>query len=323
MELFDTTFEVPPGLIEEINKRNCIAFVGSGFTAPLVADWHTLLKMLLEDAKMEVDDFNASNSENAVEVEESFRLLMERANKLKGASSAEYGGTFFPHNLFFLKACDPLFPFPFQNASLRRSRILLVKRACTLLLHRYCFSDLLRYAAHFTVCSQHLAQKRCKLDDNMIISNLMKARMEALSRIPFKAIITTNYNNCFSGNIATLHGDSAQSHFEAILRPLKDSQQSAHDVASKAEVLGALSPSPPRGDHFIHSSASPPPESGSRDDVANSSDILDCHEHGQACKTPIPPGTGHPKPDEPSDMTLAQARAKCAGSNQPPSFCNI
>jgi hypothetical protein len=111
MELFDTTFEVPPGLIEEINKRNCISFVGTGFTAPLVADWHTLLKMLLEDAKMEVDDFNASNSENAVEVEESFRLLMERANKLKGASSAEYGGTFFPTTSSFSKHVTLFFLF--------------------------------------------------------------------------------------------------------------------------------------------------------------------------------------------------------------------
>ena len=271
--LFDTSFEVPQGLIDEINKRNCIAFVGSGFTAPLIGDWNKLLKMLLEDARLEVDDWNLKNPESAAERDEQFNFLVEKADKLRGASSAEYD--------YFAQEIEDL---------VGETRF------------------------------QHLIQKRCRLDDSMIISNLMKTRLEALSRIPFKAIITTNYNNCFVGKVATMHGELDETHFEEILRPEKDFQQGAHDSASKAEVLNATSPSPPRGD-FV-SSASPPPECSAAqsslelprmptpnppEDSVYSSEISDCHI-AQAVKTQ----SVHPKPDEPSGMTLHDARAKYA-----------
>ncbi len=87
--LFGTSFEVPQGLIDEINKRNCIAFVGSGFTAPLIGDWNKLLKMLLEDARAEVDDYNMKNPEGAFERDDILNFLLEKADKLRGASSAE------------------------------------------------------------------------------------------------------------------------------------------------------------------------------------------------------------------------------------------
>jgi hypothetical protein len=87
--LFGTSFEVPQGLIDEINKRNCIAFVGSGFTAPLIGDWNKLLKMLLEDARAEVDDWNLKDPEGEGERDEILGFLLEKADKLRGASCAE------------------------------------------------------------------------------------------------------------------------------------------------------------------------------------------------------------------------------------------
>ena len=185
--LFATSFDVPPGLIDEINKRNCIAFVGSGFTAPLIGDWNKLLKMLLEDARNEVNDVNSKNPEGAAERDAQFNFLLEKADKLRGASSAEYD--------YFAQEIEDL---------VGEQRF------------------------------QHLIQGRCKLDDSMQISNLMKSRMEALSKIPFKAIITTNYNNCFVGKVATLHGELDETHFEDILRPENDFQQGAHDFAAAA-----------------------------------------------------------------------------------------
>jgi hypothetical protein len=152
----------------------------------------------------------------------------------------------------------------------------------------------------------------------MIISNLMKTRLEALSRIPFKAIITTNYNNCFVGKVATMQGELNETHFEEILRPVKDFQQGAQDSASKAEVLSALSPSPPRGGTML--SSSPLPETmfqHSRvstphppDDAADGhSDISDFIPSAPA--SAFTPHFFHHKPDDPSGMTLKEARDKC------------
>ena len=262
--LFGTSFDVPPGLIDEINKRNCIAFVGSGFTAPLIGDWNKLLKMLLEDARNEVNDVNSKNPEGAAERDAQFNFLLEKADKLRtrGASSAEYD--------YFAQEIEDL---------VGEQRF------------------------------QHLIQGRCKLDDSMQISNLMKSRMEALSKIPFKAIITTNYNNCFVGKVATLHGELDETHFEDILRPENDFQQGAHDFASNTELLNAHSPSPARCDD--PSPPSPAPSSGQAD---------------RKILTPRPPEDspdldyGPPtqsfrhhcqsKPDDLSGMTLGQAREK-------------
>ena len=152
----------------------------------------------------------------------------------------------------------------------------------------------------------------------MVISNLMKMRLEALSRIPFKAIITTNYNNCFVGKVATMQGELNETHFEEILRPEKDFQQGAQDSASKAEVLSALSPSPPRGGTM--SSSSPLPETMSQhsrvstphppDDAADAhSDTSDFITSAQA--SAFTPQFLQHKPDEPSGMTLKEARDKC------------
>jgi hypothetical protein len=196
--LFGTKFAVPPGLIDEIIKGNCIAFVGSGFTAPLIGDWNKLLKDLLADARDEVNDCNSKHPENAADREDQFRFLLEKADKLRGmGSSAEYD--------YFAQEIEDL---------VGEKRF------------------------------QHLIQGRCRLDDNTVISNLMKTRLEALSRIPFKAIITTNYNNCFLGKVATLNGETDETHFEDILRPERDFQQGAQDSASKAELLNTVTPSP-------------------------------------------------------------------------------
>jgi hypothetical protein len=272
--LFGTEFEVPPGLIEEINKRNCIAFVGSGFTAPLIGDWNKLLKDLLEDARQEVTDWNTQNPEGAADRDAHFQFMLEKADKLRGASSAEYD--------YFAQEIEDL---------VGEKRF------------------------------QHLIQGRCKLDDNTVISNLMKTRLEALSRIPFKAIITTNYNNCFIGKVATLHGETDETHFEDILRPEKDFQQGVQDSVSKAELLSAVLPS---------TSPSPPPSHDKQAFRVSTPQALSTEEQqASRATTPKPLIEGSPvipdskssdsttpalknflKSNEPSGMTLAQAREK-------------
>jgi hypothetical protein len=152
---------------------------------------------------------------------------------------------------------------------------------------------------------QHLIQGRCRLDDNTVITNLMKTRLEALSRIPFKAIITTNYNNCFLGKVATLNGETDETHFEDILRPERDFQQGAQDSASKAELLNTVtpspSPSPSRCTDQQASRAFTPKPSSTDDGIASllSDTTASC------------PAFQHLlKPDDPSGMTLHQAREK-------------
>ncbi len=98
--LFDTTFDVPDGLIDEIKKRNCIAFVGSGFSAPLIGDWNSLLKGLLEDAKKEIINCNLLDAAGATDRDEQFSFLLAKAGKLRGASSAEYVHHAFPRCIF-------------------------------------------------------------------------------------------------------------------------------------------------------------------------------------------------------------------------------
>jgi hypothetical protein len=250
--LFDTTFDVPQGLIDEISKGNCIAFVGSGFTAPLIGDWNSLLKMLLEDAKTEIIDFNSKHSEGAAERDEQFNFLLEKADKLRGASSAEYD--------YFAQEIE----------------------------------DLVGEQSF-----QHLIQKRCKLDDNMEISNLMKTRLEAISKIPFRAIITTNYNNCFEGKPATLHGATDETHFEDILRPEIGIQEGEHSAASKADVLEALSCDDE--DEFLAFRASTPkPLTDDSPDISDHPSVTST----QASRTQLS------TPKDPSGMTLGEARAK-------------
>jgi hypothetical protein len=71
---------------------------------------------------------------------------------------------------------------------------------------------------------------KCKLDESTQLSPDMVHRIRCLSRIPFKAIITTNYNSLFSGlerNVEpALHNGSINPcrHWESILR-----QASGHD----------------------------------------------------------------------------------------------
>jgi hypothetical protein len=286
--LFGTEFEVPPGLIAEINKGNCIAFVGSGFTAPLIGDWNKLLKDLLEDARQEISDCNAQHPEGAADRDAQFEHMLEKADKLKlqGASSAEYD--------YFAQEIEDL---------VGEKRF------------------------------QHLIQGRCKLNDDTIISNLMKTRLEALSRIPFKAIITTNYNNCFIGKVATLHGETDETHFEDILRPERDFQQGVQDSASKAELLNAVTPSaspspPPAQDKraLVASRVCTPQPPSSEEQQASTvptpkpsidgspvvSEAISSTPRDSA-GTPVTPASALKhllKPDESSGMTLAQAREK-------------
>ena len=47
---------------------------------------------------------------------------------------------------------------------------------------------------------EEFIRQRCKLQDDTPLTPEMVHRIRCMSRIPFKAIITTNYNSCFNGS---------------------------------------------------------------------------------------------------------------------------
>jgi hypothetical protein len=111
-------------------------------------------------------------------------------------------------------------------------------------------------------------------------------------------IITTNYNNCFEGKPATLRGETDETHFEAILRPEFVVQECDHSADNKADVLDAHACDD--DDDIIASRLSTPRPRMDESPDTHASEPL-------STTTPRPPPS---RPDDPSGMTLGEARAK-------------
>lgn len=166
--LFGTDFQPHPDLIRAIETKQCIAFVGAGFTAPITQlTWKSLLIRMLQES---TDFFRANGLEGRYEE------LLERL-KPERPSAEDYA-------LVAQEIQDMLGEDKFEE----------------------------------------FIQANCKLLDSTILTPEMVHRIRCMSRIPFKAIITTNYNSCFSGlekNIepALLNGSiNPCSLWESILR---------------------------------------------------------------------------------------------------------
>ena len=166
--LFGTDFQPDPELIRAIEAKQCIAFVGAGFTAPITQlTWKSLLIKMLEES---VAFFRTNDLEGRYEE------LMERL-KPNSPSAEDYA-------LVAQEIQDMLGEDKFEE----------------------------------------FIQKQCKLPESTILTPDMVHRIRCMSRITFKAIITTNYNSCFSGlekNIepALLHGSiNPCTLWESILR---------------------------------------------------------------------------------------------------------
>jgi hypothetical protein len=86
-------------------------------------------------------------------------------------------------------------------------------------------------------------RQQCKLSDDTMLTTEMVHRIRCLSRIPFKAIITTNYNSCFRGlekdiEPALLHGFiNPCSLWESILRGTAGHDQERNLLDDQEEVL--------------------------------------------------------------------------------------
>ena len=144
--LFGTNFQPSPDLIKAIEAKQCIAFVGAGFTAPITQlTWKSLLTQMLEEQARA--QFEAKGAEGA----QRYNVLLQ---KLKQDSPT--AGDF-----------------------------LLVAQEMQDILGERVFEE-------FIV-------EKCKLKDGTLLKPEMVHRLRCLSRIPFKAIITTNYNSVFSG----------------------------------------------------------------------------------------------------------------------------
>lgn len=139
-ELFGTDFQPDPELIKAIESKQCIAFVGAGFTKPITGlDWKSLLISMLNESKGSFKD-------------ELHQELMERL-KHDRPSAEDYA---------------------------------LVAQEIQDILGEERFEEFI--------------QENCKLDpDRTVLNPDMVHRIRCMSRIPFKAILTTNYNSCFSG----------------------------------------------------------------------------------------------------------------------------
>ena len=142
--LFGTNFQPSPDLIKAIEAKQCIAFVGAGFTAPITQlTWKSLLTQMLEE--------QARAQFEAKGLAQRYNVLLQ---KLKQDSPT--AGDF-----------------------------LLVAQEMQDILGERVFEE-------FIV-------EKCKLKDDTSLKPEMVHRIRCLSRIPFKAIITTNYNSVFSG----------------------------------------------------------------------------------------------------------------------------
>jgi hypothetical protein len=139
-ELFGTDFLPDEKLIKAIESKQCIAFVGAGFTKPITGlDWKILLTKMLNESKGSFRD-------------ELHRELLERL-KHDRPSAEDYA---------------------------------LVAQEIQDILGEETFEKFI--------------QENCKLDpDSTLLDPEMVHRIRCMSRIPFKAILTTNYNSCFSG----------------------------------------------------------------------------------------------------------------------------
>jgi hypothetical protein len=189
--LFGTDFQPSPDLIKAIEAKQCIAFVGAGFTAPITSlTWKSLLSQMLEQKAY--PNFLRKN-------------LVERYSALQQKLAKERPTV--------------------EDFSL-------VAQEMQDILGERVFDEF--------IC------EKCKLNEETVLQPDMVHRIRCLSRIPFKAIITTNYNSLFSGlekNVEpALHNGSINpcKHWESILRGssgqdnFHDDQQDIVDSASSA-----------------------------------------------------------------------------------------
>jgi flavodoxin len=229
-EAFGTDFQIDKGLIDAILQRNCIAFVGAGFSQM--------------ETKMTWDDLVQNLLVRMPFLPYMMNLLVEFASK---ETSAVFTHPFsrpqrLLQDMFQKKAEEQVKDAEGKGPQEQDAASMMLQKA--------------KYLQDFRgeITTKQLAQeiedglgtavfndevaKLTKLSGDTVLHDATRKRLSYLARIPFRAIVTTNYNNLCVKNI------TPQSLFEnAVINQCRlDGDMESAGEATTAISKGALNP---------------------------------------------------------------------------------